>query len=165
MFLGDKTCYKHILKNNLTCVQSIDDVTILGVMTDKNLNFKKQIDNLVRKAQYKLHALQHIRKFLTIEKTKIRRNAFIDIQFNYALLMWMFCRKTLYSKIEKIHYRNLKVIYGIDHSYNNLLLRSNSFSIHQRHLRYLVTEIFKSLSQINPEFMWSFFKQKSYPTI
>ena len=79
MFLGDKTCYKHILKNNLTCVQSIDDVTILGVMTDKNLNFKKQIDNLVRKAQYRLHALQRIRKFLTIEKTKIRRNAFIDI--------------------------------------------------------------------------------------
>ena len=165
MFLGDKTCYKHILKNNLTCVQSIDDVTILGVMTDKNLNFKKQIDNLVRKAQHRLHALQRIRKFFTIEKTKTRRNAFIDIQFNYALLMWMFCRKTLYSKIEKIHHRNLKVIYGIDHSYNNLLLRSNSFSIHQRHLRYLVTEIFKSLSQINPEFMWSFFKQKSYPTI
>ena len=72
----------------------------------------------------------------------------------------MFCRKTFYSKIEKIHHRTLKVIYGIDDSYNNLLLSSNSVSIHQRHLRFLVTEIFKSISQINPEFMWSFFKQK-----
>ena len=39
-------------------------------------------------------------------------------------------------------------------------LSSNSVSIHQRHLRFLVTEIFKSMSQFNPEFMWSFFKPK-----
>ena len=52
------------------------------------------------------------------------------------------------------------MIYGIHHSYNILLLRNNSVSIHQRHLQFLVTEIFKSLSQVNSEFMWSFFKQK-----
>ena len=52
------------------------------------------------------------------------------------------------------------MIYGIDDSYNNLLLRSISVSIHQMHLPFLVTEIFKSISQINPEFMWSFFMQK-----
>ena len=33
-------------------------------------------------------------------------------------------------------------------------------SIHQSHLQFLVTEIFKSISQINPEFEWSFFKPK-----
>ena len=53
-----------------------------------------------------------------------------------------------------------KVVYGIDDSYNNLLLSSNSVSIYQRHLQFLVTEIFKSISQINPEFMWLFFKPK-----
>ena len=51
-------------------------------------------------------------------------------------------------------------MYGKDDSYNNLLLRSNSVPVHQRHLRFLVTEIFKSISQISPEFMCSFFKQK-----
>ena len=66
--------------------------------------------------------------------------------------------KTLYSKIEKISIELLW--YGIDDSYKNLLLSSNSVSIHQRHLRFLVTEIFKSLSQISLEFMWSFFKPK-----
>ena len=101
MILGDKTCYKHILKVNSTCVQSSDDVTLLGVMTDKNLTFKKYLGNLVCKAQYKLHALRHIRKFVTIEKAKILGNAFIDSQFNYAPLIWMFCRKSFYYKIEK----------------------------------------------------------------
>ena len=72
----------------------------------------------------------------------------------------MFCGKTFYLKIEKIHHRALKMIYGTDDSYKNFLLSSNSVSIHQRHLWFLVTEIFKNISQINPEFMWSFFKQK-----
>ena len=40
MVLGDKTCYKHILKINSTSVQSSDDVTLLSVMIDKNLTFK-----------------------------------------------------------------------------------------------------------------------------
>ena len=94
-------------------------------MIDKNLTFKKHIDNLVRKAQYKLHALRRIRKFLTIEKAKILGNAFIESQFNYAPLICMFCRKTFHSKTEEIHHKTSKVIYGIDDSYNKLLLCNN----------------------------------------
>ena len=52
------------------------------------------------------------------------------------------------------------MVYGIDDSNKNVSLSSNSVSIHQRHLRFLLTEIFKSISQISPEFMWSFFKPK-----
>ena len=63
MILDDKTCYKHLLQINSTCVQSSDDVTLLGVMIDKNLTFKKHIGNLVRKAQYKLHALRALENF------------------------------------------------------------------------------------------------------
>ena len=69
----------------------------------------------------------------------------------------MFCRKTLYHKIEKIHHRTLKVIYQSEESYENLLLESSSVSIHQKYLRFLVTEIYKSTTQRNPEFMWSYF--------
>ena len=72
----------------------------------------------------------------------------------------MICRETLYSKIEKIYHRTLKMVYGMDDCYSNLLLSSNSMSIHQRHLRFFVAEIFKSISQVSPEFMWSFFKPK-----
>ena len=71
MILGDKTCYKHILKVNSTCVQSSDDVTLLSVMVDNNLIFKNHVDSLVLKAQSKLYALRCNRKFLSTEKTKI----------------------------------------------------------------------------------------------
>ena len=69
--------------------------------------------------------------------------------------------KTLYHNIEKIHHRTLKVIYQSEESYENLLLESSSVSIHQRHLRFLVTEIYKSTTQINPEFIWPYFTYNS----
>ena len=64
MLLGDKTCNEHILKIDLTCVQSSDDVTLLDLIIDKSLTFKKRVDDLVCKAMYKLHALRCIRKIL-----------------------------------------------------------------------------------------------------
>ena len=160
IILGDKSHHKHILKINLIKVEASDDVLLLGITIDKKLSFKQHIENLCRKAQYKLHALRRIRKFLTIEKAKMLGNAFIDSQFNYAPLLWMFCRKTVYSKIEKIHHKTLKVIYESNDTYDNLLLQSNTVSVHQRHLRFLMAEIYKSIFQLNPEFMWSYFKHK-----
>ena len=60
MILGDKTCYERILNVNLTCVQSSDDVALLGVIIDKSL------ESFVCKTQYKPHALRRIRKFLNV---------------------------------------------------------------------------------------------------
>ena len=111
---------------------------MLGITIDKKLTFKQHLENLCRKAQYKFHAWRRIRKFLTIEKAKILGSAFIDGQFKYAPLLWMFCRKTLYSKIEKIHHETLKAIYESNDTYENLLLQSNTVSVHQRYLTFLM---------------------------
>ena len=55
--------------------------------------------------------------------------------------------------MQKIHNKTLTVIYQSDESYENLPNLDNSVSLHQRHLRILVTEIFKSVSETNPRFM------------
>ena len=60
---------------------------MLGIRIDKKLTFKQHVENLCRKAQYKLHALRLIRKFLSTEKVKMFGNAFIDSPFNYAPLL------------------------------------------------------------------------------
>ena len=39
MVLRDKACYELIFKINLPCVQSSDDITLLGIIIDKNLTF------------------------------------------------------------------------------------------------------------------------------
>ena len=122
MILGDKSHHKHELKINSIKVEACDDVLLLGIKIDKKLTLKQHVENLGRKAQYKLHALRRMRKFLTTGNFKMLGNAFIDSHFNYAPLLWMFCRKTFYSKIENIHHKTLKVIYESNDTYENLLL-------------------------------------------
>ena len=118
------------------------------------------MDKLCRNAQYKLHALRRIRKYLSLEKAKILGNAFIDSQFNYAPLIWMFCRKELIFKMQKIYHKTLKVIYQYNKTYGELLELSGTVSIHQRYWRFLVTKIYKSTSSLFPKFMLPLFTHK-----
>ena len=112
-------------------------------------------------ANLKLLALRRIRKFLTQEKAKLLCNAFINSQFNYAQLIWMFCRKDYYEKIWKTHHKALKIVFESNATYEELLEQSRGVSIHQMHLQLLTTEIYKSVMNLNPEFMCSYFRVKN----
>ena len=69
--------------------------------------------------------------------------------------MWMFAGKSSIAKICKIHFQTLQVVYNNYYkSYLDLFNFSNDVSIHQRHLRFLAIEVYKSLMNINLEFMW-----------
>ena len=71
--------------------------------------------------------------------------------------------KELYLKMWKIHDKTLQVIYQSNYTYEELLELSESVTIHQRHVRFLVTEVDKSTSYLNPKFMCSFFTDKEIP--
>ena len=127
-------------------IPSSSEVKLLGITIDYDLKFKKHINELCRKASYKLHALQRIRRYLSVDKAKLLANAFIDSQFNYAPLIWMFAGKTLINKICKIHHRTPQVVYDdFNKSYDELLELNNDLSVRQRHLLYLAIEVFKSI--------------------
>ena len=98
---------------------------------------------LCRRANYKPLALRRIRTYLTLEKLKLLYNAFINSQFNYAYIIWMFCRKQDYSEVEKNHYKALKIVYYSSECYEELLIRNSEVSI-QKQLSTLATEIYKS---------------------
>ena len=76
----------------------------------------------------------------------------------------MLGRKRLYLKVQKIHHKTLKVIYQSNETYKELLELSETVSIHQGHLRFLVTEVYKITSYLSSKFMCSLFlhKKRSY---
>ena len=115
---------------NTFTIDESDEVELLVLTIDEELNFRKHTDKLCRNAQYKLHALRRIRKYLSLEKAKMLGNGFIDSQFNYAPLIWMICRKGLYFKLRKIHHKTLKVIYQSNKNYEELLELSETVNIH-----------------------------------
>ena len=143
MILGDKQNTSFFLNINGKKTNNSREIEFLGLVIDNQLKFKKHIQNLRKKAPLKLHALRRIRKLLTVEKAGILANAFINSQFNYALLIWMLASKTAINKILKIHYRTLQVVYSEYHkSYEGLLQVNKDISIHQRHPRILALEVY-----------------------
>ena len=75
----------------------------------------------------------------------------------------MFCRKQDYLEVEKIHYKALTIVYNSNECYEELLICNNEVSIHHGQLRSLATEIYKSLTGVNPEFMNNYFSIKEIP--
>ena len=109
-----------IPKLNNIKIRESQKVMLLGVTVDNCLTFEDHIDALCRNASYKLQALRRIRKYLTSDKAKVLYNAFINTQFSYASIIWMFCRKTDYLKMGKIQYKALKIVYSSNESLEDL---------------------------------------------
>ena len=84
IILGKSTRQNIILSINNTKIRESQNVELLGLAIDNLLTFKDHISVLCRRASYKLHALRRIRKYLTLEKSKLLYNAFINNQFNYV---------------------------------------------------------------------------------
>ena len=87
MILGRKKRNSVKLIINSTEIEESKEVVLLGITIDNFLTFNEDIDNLCRTANYKLHALRRIRKYLSLEKAKRLWNAYINSQFNYAPLV------------------------------------------------------------------------------
>ena len=158
MITGEKNHLEYRLKIVSIATKESDKVDLLILTINKALNYKKHINNLCHTAQYYLYALRWIGKYLALDKVRLLGNDFIDTQFNYAPLIWMFCHETTYLKIQKIHHKTLRVIYQPGVSYDDLQQFSNSISLHQQHLLFLLMEIYKSSGTLHPQFMWSYFK-------
>ena len=92
-------------------IDSSRTVKLLGVLIDKQLNFNEHVSKLCKKGNQKLHALARISKYLSKEKLRILMKTFIETQFNYCPLMWMFHNRTINNKINRLHERALRIVY------------------------------------------------------
>ena len=108
-------------------------VKLLGVHIDSKLSFNDHVTSLCVKAGRKLTALTRIASLLSIKERRILINSFIDSQFNYCKLVWMFLSRKLNSKINKLQERSLRIIYDDDKSsFEELLRKDGSVTIHHR---------------------------------
>ena len=126
------------------------------------LNFYPHIKSICKQASSKTKAMIRIRGFLTQHQADCLYNAYIMSYFNYCPLIWMFCSKPAHKLINSTHYKALCARFNtFSESFDQLLARSKSSSIHIRNLRLMLIEVFKSLNFLNPELMWNTFKLKS----
>ena len=92
---------------------------------------------------------------MSISKRHILMNAFLKLQFNYCLLVWMCHSRINNTKANRLHARCLRITFNYKtSSFENLLEKDGSVSIHSRNFQVLATEMFK----INKDILSSILK-------
>ncbi len=131
---------------------------LLGVAIDKKLLFNDHVKNLCKKAGTKVTGLCRLANIMPLKKKRLLMSAFMESQFGYCPLLCMFCSKKVNERINRIHKRALQLVY-LDYtsSFDELLKKDNSVTIHQQNIRYLAIEMYKVYKGIGPEIMRELF--------
>lgn len=153
------------LKINEVEIPTRSSVTLLGVEIDNELNFNNHISTICKKAGNKLNAIGRIQNFLRQKEKELLINTFVYSNFNYCPLVWHFSSKKSTLKIEKIQERCLRLLQNnTTDTYEDLLAKSNQPSMEVKRIRTLAIEIFKTLNDMNPNYMKSIFHLSPYVT-
>lgn len=124
---------------------------LLGLMIDKKLSFETHLNNICKKASSKVTALSRMMNFIPMEKKRLLMKAFIESQFSYCSLLWMFCSRKMNNRINHIHERALRLVYeDYTSSFDELLLVDNSVCIHHRNIQKVAIEMFKIKNNMAP---------------
>ena len=99
---------------------------------------------------------------MTLKQRKMIMNTFITSHFGYCPLVWMFCSRMLNKRINKIHKRALRLVYkDYQSSFQELLTKNQSFTIHEQNIQTLAIELYKVVNNISPEIMKFIFPLKN----
>ena len=75
---------------------------------------------------------------MSIERRKVLMKNFIESQFAYCPLVWVYCDKTSDNRINHLHERAFRMSYSVNVStFQKLLEKDNSVTIYVRNLRIL----------------------------
>ena len=142
-------------------IESEKEQVLLGITIDSNLTFENHINNICKKASQKLNALARVAPYMNMPERRIIMKSFVTSQFGYCPLIWMFRSRRLNNKINSIHERALRITYQ-DHisTFQKLLNKENSVSIHHRNLQALATEMFKIHRSLSPDILREIFVPK-----
>ncbi len=142
-------------------ISAAETVVLLGVKIDNKLNFSEHVSELCKKGNQKLHALARISRYLDKSKLRIIMKTFIQSQFNYCPLVWMFHNRTLNHKINRLHERALRIVYKDETlTFQELLDKDDSVTIHHRNLQRLAIEMYKIKHHLSPIPMQALFNEK-----
>ena len=81
---------------------------------------------------------------MSFQQGRFLMKLFVEAQFEYCPLVWMFHSREVNRKINHLHERSLCIVYrDYNSSFNDLLKKDKSVSIHDRNFQGLAVELFR----------------------
>ena len=129
-----------------------NQVKLLGIAIGNELKFDDLITKICRKVNSRLSAFSQLARYLSFKRKKLLYMSFIEAQFKDYLLTWMFCSRSCNNTVNKLHERALRLVYDdYKSSFDVLLNKNKSFSIHHQNIQKLMIEVYKSLNKPSPD--------------
>ena len=125
--------------------------------------FQSYVKNVARQ----LNELQRLSKFLNENTRPTFFKSFIKSNFNFCPIVWHFCSQTNTEKNrkkekEKLQYRALRIVYNdYQVSYEDLLHRVNTTTLHLGRMQSIAIETYKCLNGIAPQYIRDIVKYKN----
>ena len=138
---------------------SKSSINILGVTFDAKLNWQIHVDNVVRKCNRTIHAINLIKKYFTQDEKLHIVNAFLYSQMYYCSTVWLTPNlKLMYvNKLLSISAKALRIVSGDDYlffSYNELHLMFNRATPRQWSMYQHALQLYKIFNHHIPEQIW-----------
>ena len=86
-------------------------VKLLGITIDNELKFDDHITKTCHKANSKLSALSRLARYLSMKQKRLLYMSFIEAQFKYCPITWIFYSRSCNNKINKLQERALRLVY------------------------------------------------------
>ena len=128
LLLSSKTPKKAYFGGAL--VESSSAENSLGIQIDSGLTFDEHISSICNKVGKKINVLSRLVNYTSFDKGRMVMKTFIESQFNFCPLIWMFHLRTLNNKINRLHESALRIVYSeYKSSFCELPQKDKSFSI------------------------------------
>ena len=113
-----------------------------------------------------LNALGRLHKYMVISEKVAIVNSFIYANSKYCPVAWHFNTCKSIRKIEKIQKHCLRIVLdGYDSDYDVLLRKSGKVTMEITRLRVLALEVFKTVNNLNRNYINDIFPPKLHPKV
>ena len=134
-------------------------INILGVELDRELKYNSHMDNISRQAGKQVNAVKRMKHYLDKRTRNIIYNSYINCNFSYCSVVWMFANKTNLEKLERTNKRALRVVTNKDHlHYEELCQQEKKLNVFQQCMKSAAIMMYKVRQGTAPPYIREMFE-------